>query len=103
MNLLEPAGSDSLVAWGFFNAVFEQKEYAEAYVMEPLARRMLSEDAGLRREFEERLARDEAFARNPPQRLDLFYRRSPYADARQNVYPVARVGEAGVVQRLKAE
>ncbi len=103
VNLLEPAGPDSLVAWGLFNAIFEQKEYAEAYVMEPLARQMSAEDAALRREFAERLAWDEAFARNPQQRLDFFYRRSPYADARQNVYPVARVGEAGVVQRLKAE
>ena len=103
VNLLEPAGPDSLVAWGLFNAIFEQKEYAEAYVMEPLARQMSAEDAALRREFAERLAWDEAFARNPQQLLDFFYRRSPYADARQNVYPVARVGEAGVVQRLKAE
>src|SRR6185295_17151489 len=29
VNLLEPEGPDSVVAWGFFNAIFEQKEYAE--------------------------------------------------------------------------
>ncbi|MFQ5807661.1 MAG: M14 family zinc carboxypeptidase, partial [Phycisphaerae bacterium] len=41
VHLLEPEAPDSLIAWGFFNAIFEQKEYAESYVMEPIARRML--------------------------------------------------------------
>jgi hypothetical protein len=28
--LLEPKAEGSLVEWGFFNAIFEQKEYAES-------------------------------------------------------------------------
>jgi hypothetical protein len=39
--MLEPGSSDSFLQWGFFNAIFEQKEYAETYVMEPLAQQML--------------------------------------------------------------
>jgi hypothetical protein len=49
MNLLEPSAPDSLAAWGFFNAVFEQKEFGENYVLEKLAREMMQKDENLRR------------------------------------------------------
>jgi hypothetical protein len=91
IHLLEPAAPDSLVAWGFVNAVFEQKEYIESYVAEELAEAMLRDDPALRAEFVERLAADPAFAASPKQRLDFFYRRSPYRDARKDVVPIVRV------------
>jgi hypothetical protein len=91
INLLEPQAPDSFVAWGFFNAIFEQKEYAEHYILEDLAREMMAQDSALRREFEQRLATDPEFASNPSERLQFFYRRSPYWDAQKDVYPVARV------------
>ncbi len=103
VHLLEPEAPDSLVAWGFFNAIFEQKEYAETYALEPLARRMLAEDPELKREFEEKLRTDEKFAKSPGARLHFFYRRSPYWDEKQNVYPVARLLDETVLERLKAE
>ena len=85
--LLEPQAPDSLVSWGFFDAIFEQKEYAEAYVLEKLAREMLDKDPALRAEFAKALA-DPAFAASPTQRLDFFYRRSPWWDQRIGAYPV---------------
>jgi zinc carboxypeptidase len=91
MNLLEPEAPDSLVAWGFFNAIFEQKEYGESYVLETLAREMIAKDAALREEFEKKLADDSSFAANPNQRLQFFYERSPYWDQQMNLYPVARI------------
>jgi murein tripeptide amidase MpaA len=91
IQLLEPQAPDSLVAWGFFNAVFEQKEYSEDYVSEKLAREMMAEDPGLRIEFEQRLESDEAFAASPHQRLQFFYKRSPYWDPELNLYPVGRI------------
>jgi murein tripeptide amidase MpaA len=91
INLLEPKAPDSVVAWGFFNAVFEQKEYAENYVLENLAREMMAHDPELRREFEERLATDVEFASSPGERLQFFYRRSPYWDPQMNLYPVGRI------------
>ncbi len=91
LNLLEPEAPDSLVAWGFFNAIFEQKEYGEHYVLEDLAREMLAQDEGLRREFETRVATDPHFASNPHERLEFFYRRSSYWDPHMNVYPVGRI------------
>ncbi len=102
INLLEPEGPDSLVAWGFFNAVLEQKEYAESYVLEPIAREMLAKDASLRREFEERLGSDPAFAKDPHARLNFFYRRSIYFDKALNVYPVARVTDVAALADLAA-
>jgi len=93
INLLEADAPDSFVFWGFFNAIFEKKEYYEAYIMEEVASRMLDEQADLRREFEQRLASDTAFAASPRARLDFFYQRSPYHDSKLNVYPVGRCME----------
>jgi murein tripeptide amidase MpaA len=89
--LLEPDSPDSFVAWGFFNPIFEQKEFGEAYVIERIAREMLAKDANLRREFERRLATDPQFAKSARARLAFFYDRSPYHDAQLNLYPVGRV------------
>lgn len=91
VNLLEPDGPDSFLQWGFFNTIFEQKEYAEDYVLEDLSRSMLAADPALKRAFEERLASDTAFAKSPRARLQFFYDRSPYHDPQLNVYPVTRL------------
>lgn len=87
---LEPAAPDSAMFWGFFNAIFEQKEYSESYVMEEIARKMLAADENLRREFEEKLKIKE-FAENPRARLQFFYERSPFYDRRIGQYPVGRI------------
>ena len=91
LNLLEPQATDSLVHWGFFNAIFEEKEYAEHYVLESLAREMLANDPDLKQEFEQLLALDPEFAASPAARLRFFYKRSPYWDPQMNLYPVGRV------------
>jgi hypothetical protein len=91
LNLLEPEAPDSLARWGFFNALFEEKEYAEHYVLEDLAREMMANDPALARAFAERLASDEEFAASPSERLRFFYIRSPYWDPRMNLYPVGRI------------
>jgi murein tripeptide amidase MpaA len=90
VHLLEPQSGDSFAAWGFFNAIFEQKEYFSDYIMEPIARQMLAKDENLRREFEERL-KDENFRKSAGARLRFFYERSPYFDNRIGLYPVGRI------------
>ncbi len=90
IHLLEPNSTDSLVYWGFFNAIFEAKEYFSDYIMEKIAAEMLAKDENLRREFEEKL-KDETFAKSARMRLNFFYQRSPYADKRIGVYPVGRI------------
>ena len=91
LNLLEPHAPDSLARWGFFNAIFEEKEYAEHYVLEALAREMMANEPALRQEFEDLLATDAEFAASPSERLRFFYRRSPYWDPQMNLYPVGRI------------
>lgn len=93
MALLEPQAPDSLAAWGFFNACFEQKEHMEPYVAEQIARQMLAAEPQLQEEFARKLADDPAFAVNPVARLEFFLRRHASWDARYNLYPVLRVAE----------
>ncbi len=90
MLLLEPESGESFFSWGFFPGMLQRTEYAEGYVVAPLAERMLAADPALRREFEARLAADPAFARDPDARLSWFYARTPFYDDRYLLYPVAR-------------
>ncbi len=85
VHLFEPELADSFVQWGFFNAVFERKEYIEPYVIETEAREMLAADPALRAAWE---------AASPglttAERLDWFARRHPSWDERVNLLPVYR-------------
>ncbi|MHC1706745.1 MAG: M14 family metallopeptidase [Bacteroidales bacterium] len=99
--LLEPEAASSLASWGYFNTVFEQKEYAESYVMEVMARDMLKNDAALQKEFTEKMEKEPQFAGNPQEILNWFYRRSVYWDKRINVYPVGKVFDRKVADNLK--
>lgn len=82
-----------MIYWGFFNPIFEQKEYGESYVVERLAREMLNNDPILRKEFEEKL-RDYNFSKNSAARLNFFYERSPFFDKRIGLYPIGRITKA---------
>ncbi|MEK6644719.1 MAG: M14 family metallopeptidase [Planctomycetota bacterium] len=90
-HLLEPEAPDSLVHWGFFDPIFEQKEYYEDYAMAPIADRMLSLNAGLKKDFDDWLKSNPNKAGNPRARLDFIHQRSPYWDHRKDVYPVGRI------------
>ena len=89
--LLEPQAPDSLAAWGFFNASFEQKEQMERYVAEQIAREMLAADAKLREEFDQVVKSDPQLAKDPSARLDFFLRRHSSWDAKFNLYPILRL------------
>jgi hypothetical protein len=91
INLLEPKSSDSFLRWGFFNAIFERKEYFENYVMEREALKMMKEDPLLKEEFDRKLLMDENFRKDYRARLNFFYEHSPYFDKNFNMYPVMRV------------
>jgi hypothetical protein len=91
IHLLEPSAPDSAVAWGFFNAIFEQKEFGEDYVVEKLATEMVGQDPDLIQEFEGALARDPKLAGSPAARLDFFFQRSPWRDPMLGLYPVGRL------------
>ncbi len=94
MALFEPRAPDSLAAWGFFNACFEQKEQMEPYVAEQIAAQMLAADPALRAEFAAKLEAEPYFAASPGDRLEFFLRRHVSWDERYNLYPVMRVDVA---------
>jgi murein tripeptide amidase MpaA len=90
VNILEPIAPDSLVRWGTFNSIFEQKEYASDYIFEPLAQKMLADDPKLKADFEAALAADASLKSNPRARLLWLYKRSPFYEKDKDVYPVLR-------------
>lgn len=90
MLLLEPEAPDSFFQWGFFHEILSRTEYAEGYLMEKMAARMLEEDEDLRRRWLEALANDAELRGDPRARLQWFYEQTPYYDERVRLYPVGR-------------
>lgn len=101
IHLLEPLAPDSFVRWGFMNTIFERKEYYEDYVMAPLAEQMLEKSDTLKSAFRNKLESDPEFAGNPQERLDWFYKRSPYWDSDVNLYPVGKLFDTGLLGEQK--
>ncbi|MBL1120751.1 hypothetical protein JK364_52120 [Streptomyces sp. 110] len=97
MALLEPQAPDSLAAWGFFNAHFEQKEYVEPYVTEIFAQQMLDENPTLADEFQRTLETDPAFAADPEARREFFQQRHSTWDTRFAMYPILRTDRTAEV------
>jgi murein tripeptide amidase MpaA len=92
LHWLEPEAPDSAVRWGFFDPIFEQKEFGDAYVLERLARDELGKSPSLRAEFEHEVQTNPHFAGDPRARLEFFYDRSPWwAANRIGIYPVGRL------------
>ena len=89
--LLEPTSKDSYFSWGFFHSIFQRTEYIEAYVMEPMAKKMLEESPALQKEFEEKKAADKTFANDQNAILTWFYSKTKFYDERYLLYPVGRV------------
>lgn len=90
VHMLEPDAPDSLVRWGFFDTIFEQKEYFEDYCLAPIADAKLQSDESLRGEFETWLSENPDKADNARARLQFFYQRSPYWDENKDLYPIGR-------------
>jgi len=90
--LLEPEAPDSLTAWGYFDTVFEQKEYMEDYVLEAVAEKMM-QDPAVKAEWDQKM-KDPAFAKSPHERLDFFYMKHPSWDAQLGLVPVYRLQES---------
>jgi hypothetical protein len=87
-HMFEPLSSASLLKWGFFNRIFEQKEYSESYVMEPMALEMLESNEDLSTEYELFLEKNPQVLNNQWVLLNWFYQKTDYWDKLKNVYPV---------------
>ncbi len=90
-HILEPQAPDSLVRWGYLDAIFERVEYVESYVIEEMIRRMIADDPNLLKDLEKRKESDADFAADPWAIRNWFYEKTPYYDTRVGVYPVGMI------------
>jgi murein tripeptide amidase MpaA len=93
-HLLEPEGPDSFLRWGFFNSIFERKEYVETYVMEKMAREMIQENPQLLKDFQQALKEHPDVYNNQWAKVNWFLERSAYRDRLKNMYPIGKIYNA---------
>lgn len=104
IELLEPQAPDSLLRWGYLDAIFEPKEYGEPRVVEKLARDMLQRSPAVAAEFASKLKTDPAFAANSRHRLQFFFEKSPwYAVQDVGRYPVLGLDKSALNSKLCAD
>ncbi|MCX6252550.1 MAG: M14 family metallopeptidase [Bacteroidetes bacterium] len=101
--ILEPNGNGSYLSWGFFDAVTEQKEHAEHYVMEEIALKMLKDDPALKAEFEKKKVAEPGFAKNPDWILNWFFSKTLYWDKHIDAYPIGKIFDKVIAKRLLEE
>lgn len=89
VEVLEPEGPDAFLAWGFFDAVLQQKEYFSPYVFEDVAAKMLATDSTLNVGFQQYKA--EHPEAGSWQQLLYIYQHSPYYEPEHMRYPVYRL------------
>ncbi|HEY6160892.1 MAG TPA: M14 family zinc carboxypeptidase [Bacteroidia bacterium] len=90
---LEPQGDDSFFAWGFFDAILQQKEWFSDYIFEEKAEEILKNDPKLKADLEDKKSKDAAFAADHWAQLAWIYQHSIYHEKSQNRYPVVRLSE----------
>lgn len=91
METLEPQAEDSYFNWNFFDPILGQKEGYSAYVFEDKAAAYLETQPALKKQLQQRMATDSAFAKNGRAQLDFVYKNSPWYEPDHNRYPVFRV------------
>ncbi len=98
-HMLQPQGADSLVRWGYLDAIFERVEYVESYVIENMIREMVVEQPELLVELEQRKLEDPEFAKDAWAIRYWFYEKTPYYDQRVGVYPVGLLDDREFIQK----
>jgi len=88
---LEPTAPDGFLAWNFFDAILQRKEYFSDYVFEDTAAKMLENNTVLKNMLEEKKKADTNFAKNADAQLDFIYRNSRYCEPVNMRYPVFRI------------
>ena len=88
---LEPNSPDAFFAWGFFDAVLQQKEYFSDYVFEDEALEIMDNHPDIKMRYGHRMKNDPSFAKDGRAQLDLIYRHSHHYEAEHMRYPVFRI------------
>jgi len=88
---LEADAPDGLLAWGFFNAVLQQKEGFSGYVFEDTAAKLLRERPALKAALEAKKAADPEFDGNGDAQLNWIFQQTEYYELRHRRYPVYKL------------
>lgn len=91
VEVLEPNAPDAFFAWGFFDAILQQKEHYSDYVFEDEAAEILSSNENLRKALNDKRAADSEFAEDGDAQLDFVYRNSAYYEPVHMRYPIFRL------------
>lgn len=99
--MFEPSTEESFLKWGFFNTVFEEKEYVETYVMEKMAREMIQKDPGLMVLFNNFKAENPEVSSDSYAQLKWFFKQTPYYDQSVGLYPVGKIFKEEILDALE--
>ncbi|HEU4717345.1 MAG TPA: M14 family zinc carboxypeptidase [Bacteroidia bacterium] len=88
---LEPKAADSFFAWNFFDGILQQKEWFSDYVFEDKADSILKHDATVKKQFDDKMNTDTAFAHDHWGQLNFIYHHSAYMERTYDRYPVGRL------------
>lgn len=88
---LEPSSADAFFAWGFFDAIIQQKEWFSDYLFDSDAYELLNSNEALRKEFEAKKQADSTFASDNWAMLSWLYKKSPWYEPSHLRYPVYRL------------
>jgi hypothetical protein len=88
---LEVDAPDGLLAWGFFNAVLQQKEGFSGYAFEDTAAKLLRERPALKAALEAKKASDADFAGDGDAQLNWLFKQTEYYELRHRRYPVYKL------------
>ena len=102
-HILAPEAPDALVRWGFFDTIFERKEYVEPYVLEPLLPGMIEAEPALADSFAAALAAEPSLEDDYWGKILWFYRHTPWWDERINIYPVGWTVSRDAVSAFRYE
>ncbi len=88
---LEAEAVDSFFNWNFFDTILQQKEGFSSYVFEDIAEIFLQENPSLKKEFKDKLASDEDFAKNTHAQLYWIYTKTPHYEKAHKKLPIYKL------------
>ena len=91
LETLEASATDSFFNWNFFDTILQQKEGYSAYVFEDIAADILGENPVIKKRFEDKLKKEEAFAKNPRAQLEFVYKNSLHYEKAHLQLPVFKI------------
>ena len=91
LETLEANATDSFFNWNFFDTILQRKEGYSAYVFEDIAADILAKNPVIKKQLEDKLKNEEAFAKNPRAQLEFVYKNSLHYEKAHLRLPVFKI------------